>query len=197
MSFIGVDIGSSSFKVAKCMRMGTNFAIEAIGAVPNPAASVDFSEATVRQRASDSLKKLLSEMGMRERRVVIGISEAKVFSRVVSLPVMSDAELSTAITWEAEQFVPVPIAEVEMDYSVVRRPQPGSAETNMLVYLLASPKKYLSQIVDFAVGVGLEPIAIESEMVAVTRAITLDELEGATLCVHIEASSTMINSHSV
>jgi len=192
MSFFGLDIGSSSFKVTQVTKMGSSFGIDAIGAIVNPISSVDFSDVTLKQRASDALKKLLSEMGMKERRVVLGISESKVFSRVVSMPAMSDAELASAINWEAEQFVPMPIAEVEMDYSIVRRPLSEATDQTMLVYLLASPKKYLEEVLNFAVGVGLEPIAIESEMVGVSRSLTYGGLSGTSILVNIGATASTI-----
>ena len=172
--------------------MGGNFSVSAIGAISNPILSVDFTDTIARQRASDSLKKLLSEMHMREKRVVVGIAESKVYSRVLSMPNMSDAELTTAITWEAEQFVPVPIVEVEMDYTVIRRPTGANGNNKMLVYLLAAPKKYLEQVVGFVTGVGLEPVAIESEMMAVARSATYGGSPGTSMLLHIGASSTII-----
>jgi type IV pilus assembly protein PilM len=193
MSFFGLDIGTSSFKVLQASAVGPGVSVEAIGAIANPIASIEFSDKTQVQRASDSLKKLLGEMGLKEKRVVVGISEQKVYSRVVSMPAMPDSELASAIAWEAEQFVPVPIAEVEMDYAVVRRAKPGAEDNQMLVYLLASPKKYLNEIVEFVVGVGLEPIAIESEMAAAHRVMSKIGLEGSTLTLNVGASSSAIS----
>jgi Tfp pilus assembly PilM family ATPase len=86
---------------------------------------------------------------------------------------MSDAELASAVTWEAEQFVPIPVAEVEIDYSVIKKPPKGVSGEPMLVYLVAAPKKYLQSLVDFLVLTGIEPVAVESEMVAVSRAFSL------------------------
>jgi type IV pilus assembly protein PilM len=193
MSFIGLDLGTAALKVVSILPMGSNFGVDAIGAVPNPTGSVNLVDPTVKQRVGESLKKLLSDMGLRERRVVVGIPESQVFSRVIGLPIMSDAELASAIGWEAEQFVPVPIEEVEMDFSVVKRPPAGSAETTMLVYLIASPKKYLKGVVDFLSGLGLEPIAIESEMVAAARALSFGvAVTGTTLVVHMGAQSTVL-----
>jgi type IV pilus assembly protein PilM len=37
----------------------------------------------------------------------------------LSLPAMSDAELNEAIPWEAEQYIPFDLSEVQLDYQVV------------------------------------------------------------------------------
>lgn len=192
MSFFGLDIGSSSFKVAKLTPLGGVFMVNGIGATTNPAYTADLSDPTAKQKAVDSVKKLLSDMKMKERRVVVGIPESRVYSRVLTLPIMSDVELESAMKWEAEQFVPVPISEVELDYSMIRRGDGDKGASTMLVYLIASSKKYLTSVVDFVTSVGLEPIAIESEMVAITRVIAYSKLQGSSMILHVGSSATLI-----
>jgi type IV pilus assembly protein PilM len=104
---------------------------------------------------------------------------------------MSEAELASAIKWEAEQFVPIPVADVELDFSILSTSVPGE-DKKMLVYLVAAPKKYLQSLVDFLTSVGLEPIAVESEMVAVSRALTFGGQTSTTLILHIGAMSSVL-----
>lgn len=191
--YFGLDLGASSIKLCKAQPMGKQFRVEAISLAQNPVGSLDFSNQENKQKIGEAIKQLLKEAGIRDRRVVVAISESHVYSRVVEMPTMSDAELSSAIQWEAEQFVPVPIEEVEMDYTVVRRPPKGAKNEKMLVYLIASQKKYLQSFVDFLVELGLEPVAIESEMVALTRAFAPLLGEGVSLVLHLGALSSAIS----
>jgi len=193
-AYFGLDIGSSSIKVTQSSLMGTKaYTVEAVSLAMNPIGSVDFTNPEVVAKLGPVVKKLLSEAKIKDKRVVVSIAESRVYSRILAMPVMSEAELSSAIKWEAEQFVPVPVSEVELDFSIVKEPSKGSEDKKMLVYLVAAPKKYLQAMVDFLVGLGLEPIAVESEMVAVSRSMTFGNPTGTSLIVNMGAMSSVLS----
>ena len=192
-AYFGLDIGSSSIKATKVNLLGTKaFVVEAIGLVVNSAGSIDFTNPDTCLKLGPAIKQLLSEAKIHDKRVVVSISESRVYSRILQMPTMSEAELSSAIKWEAEQFVPVPVADVELDFSVLEQQVSGSSDKKMLVYLVAAPKKYLSAMVDFLVSIGLEPIAVESEMVAVSRALTFGQKMSTSLILHMGAMSSVL-----
>ena len=191
--YFGLDIGSSSIKVAESSLMGTKaYTVDAIGLTMNPAGSVDFTNPEVVAKIGPAVKNLISEVKIREKRVVVSVAESRVYSRILTMPTMSEAELSSAIKWEAEQFVPIPVADVELDFSIVSQNNTANLDKKMLVYLVAAPKKYLQAMVDFLISLGLEPIAVESEMVAVTRSLTFGTTTGTSLIVHIGAMSSVL-----
>jgi type IV pilus assembly protein PilM len=192
-AYFGLDIGSSSIKVTQSTVTGAKtFTVDSVGLALNPAGSIDFANPTVVEKLGPAVKQLLSEARIREKRVVVAVAENKVYSRILTMPTMSEAELSSAIKWEAEQFVPIPVAEVELDFSILEQQDKSTTDKKMLVYLVAAPKKYLQSMVDFLVGIGLEPIAVESEMVAVSRSLTFGAGESTTLIVHMGAMSTVL-----
>ncbi len=191
-AYFGLDFGSSSLKLVQVDLAGAkSFTVRAIGWAPNVAGSLDFADPQVAQKLRAAVKQLMTDAKVKEKRVVVTVPESQVFSRIVAMPSMSDAELSSAIMWEAEQFVPIPIADVEIDYSVVKQSPKGS-NAKMLVYLVAAPKKQLQALVDFLLSCGLDPIAVESEMVAVSRAITFGENVVPSMVVNVGALSTII-----
>lgn len=190
--YFGLEFGSSSIKVAQVTLTGPKaFVVNALGSGPNAAGSLDFAEPMITQKIAASLKKVLADSGIKEKRVVVAIPESQVFSRIIEMPPMSEAELTSAISWEAEQFVPIPIAEVELDYSIV---DPGNhnKDKKMLVYMVAAPKKKLQAMVDFLINVGLDPIAVESEMVAIARSLSYLPSSGPTLILSMGALSSLI-----
>lgn len=192
-AYFGLDIGSSSIKVSQVSLLGNKaFAVEASGLAVNPIGSADFTNPEVQTKLKPVIKQLLAEAKIHEKRVVVSIAESRVYSRILSMPNMSEAELASAIKWEAEQFVPVPVADVELDFSILQQPVGKGDEQKMLVYLVAAPKKYLQAMVDFVVSTGLEPIAVESEMVAVSRAFTYGGGTATSLLVHMGAMSTVL-----
>lgn len=192
-AYFGLDVGSSSVKITQSTVMGSkSFTVLACGLAVNPAGSVDFTNSEVTTKLGPVIKKLLSDSKIYDKRVVASVSENRVYSRILTMPTMSEAELSSAIKWEAEQFVPIPVAEVELDFSIIDDNVDTADGKKMLVYLVAAPKKYLQSMVDFLIGIGLEPIAIESEMVAVSRSLTFASNPTTSLIVHMGAMSTVL-----
>jgi type IV pilus assembly protein PilM len=192
-AYFGLDIGSSSIKATQSSLMGTKaFTVEANGLVMNPGGSVDFKNPDVVAKVGPAIKQLLAETKIKEKRVVVSVAESRVYSRILTMPQMSEAELASAIKWEAEQFVPIPVAEVELDFSILEQQIAGSTDKKMLVYLVAAPKTYLQSMVDFLTGVGLEPIAVESEMVAVSRSLTFGAAASTSLVLHMGAMSSVL-----
>ncbi len=191
--YFALDIGSSTIKVLQSSLMGTkSYTVEAVGLSLNPAGSVDFLNPAVTAKLGPAIKSLLSESKIRGHRVVVSVSESRVYSRILTMPTMSEAELSSAIKWEAEQFVPIPVSEVELDFSIISSSEGTGNDKKMLVYLVAAPKKYLQAMVDFLVGLGLDPIAVESEMVALTRALTFGMAPSTSLIVNLGAMSSVL-----
>jgi type IV pilus assembly protein PilM len=192
-AYFGLDIGSSSIKVTQSSLMGAKaFTVVANGLIMNPAGSVDFTNPEVVAKVGPAVKKLLAETKINEKRVVVSVAESRVYSRILVMPQMSEAELASAIKWEAEQFVPIPVTEVELDFSILEQQVAGTTDKKMLVYLVAAPKKYLQSMVDFLTGIGLEPIAVESEMVAVSRALTFGATPSTSLVLHMGAMSSVL-----
>lgn len=191
--FFALELGSSSVKLAALDLVGIkSFTISALGKVANDAGSLDLTNVNVQEKLAGSVRKLIAEFGVREKRVVISIPESQVYSRVIEMPYMTEAELSSAINWQAEQFVPIPLADVEIDFAVVKEPIAKSNDQKMLVYMVAAPKKLLKEMVDFMIKIGLEPIAVESEMVSISRAISMLNLNGPTLILNLGALSSVI-----
>ncbi len=191
--YFGLDIGSSSIKATKSNLLGSKqFLVEANGLVMNPAGSVDFTNPEVVVKLAPAVKNLLSEAKIKDKRVVVSVAESRVYSRILVMPQMTEAELSSAIKWEAEQFVPIPVSEVELDFSILEQQIPGSTDKKMLVYLVAAPKNYLQAMVNALTGFGLEPIAVESEMVAVSRSLTFGTTPGTSLILHMGAMSSVL-----
>lgn len=190
--YFGLEFGSSSIKVVQVTLTGPKaFVVTALGSGTNSAGSLDFADPVISNKIASSLKKVIAESGIKEKRVVVAIPESQVFSRIIEMPQMSEAELTSAISWEAEQFVPIPISEVELDYSIVDAGG-GNRDKKMLVYMVAAPKKKLQAMVDFLINVGLDPIAVESEMVAIARSLSYLPSAGPTLIVSLGALSTLI-----
>ena len=123
-STVGVDIGSSAVK-AVCMRRGrSGWSLVAAGEAPLPDGSIQDGAVADPGLVSDTVSQLLDSLKLRRASVASALSGHAVIVKRLSLPSMSAAELTEAIPWEAEQYIPFDLADVQLDYQVVGSKQP-------------------------------------------------------------------------
>lgn len=191
---IGLDIGSFSIKVVSLSKKGTGYRLERIGISLNPHGERPGNDETSQNRVGEAVKKLLADTKLSGSKAVLALPESQVYTKVIEMPVLSDSELASAIHWEAEQYIPVPVDQVNIDYEIISRPEKASVGDKMEVFLVAAPKKVVSRLSGFAGKCGVEVVSLETEMVAVSRAMIRNETGTApTMLVHIGASSSDIS----
>lgn len=170
MRSFGLDIGANLIKVVQLRPEKEKYQLLAIGMSSLPASFQ--SESKMDQQAiAEAIKKLLPDSGITAKGAVLALPESQVFSRVIELPPLSEAELEGAIKWEAEQYIPIPIKDASVDYQIISKPPKGATEQQMEVFLVAAPKDLVEKYLKLLKIAGLQPLALETELVSVCRAL--------------------------
>jgi len=186
----GLDIGSYSIKVAQIEKKGKGYKLAAIGEVRTPVNIVSQSEVDKRALAT-SIKKLVAEAKIGAKEAVLSLSESSVYTQVIELPYLSQTELASAISYEAEQYIPVPINEVKLEYIVLSTFSKGLREKKMEVLLVAARKYAIDRIVLITELAGFTPIALETEILSLVRVINFS-LDKDCLILDLGNASTNI-----
>lgn len=194
---IGLDIGTFSIKVVSLSKKGAGYRLDSIGIVLNPFGGRPGDDETSQNKVAEAVKKLLSDTKLGGSKAALALPQSQVYTKVIEMPSLSDSELATAIHWEAEQYIPIPIDQVNIDYEIISRPGKNSADNKMEVLLVAAPKKVVTRLSAFAGKCGVEVVSLETEMIVVSRAMIREESDTvATLLAHIGASSTDVGIFS-
>lgn len=168
---IGLDIGSHSIKLIELGYENNKFGLMAAGSTPTPPNSISSSIPAELEKVAAAVTRLMKDTGAKGKSVQIALPESKVFTRVVEIPALTDRELGSAIKWEAEQYIPLPLDQVNLDYTVLRDSK-MTGTNKMEILLVAAPKnlieKYLS-ILEFA---DLSVTNAETEIIASSRALS-------------------------
>lgn len=104
------------------------------------------------------------------KRVAIAIPAYRTFTRSLQLPLLKPKELSEAVQLEAEQYIPVPLEELYLDYEVIKR----TADSTELL-AVAAPQTIVDSYLDLAQILGLEAVLIEPTLSSLGRLFSLDE----------------------
>lgn len=185
---VGLDIGSKTIKVIELAKNGAVWELKASGAVGYTGASPDkMTDDKDYEALADILSKLIKQIKITTRDVNIALPEPAVFTRVIKFPLLNDEEVSAAVKWEAEQYIPIPLAEAIVQHSILER---NEATNSVSVLLVAAPRVLVEKYVKIARLAGLTPISAESDLIALCR--SLAPTKGVSLVVDLGAASTDI-----
>ncbi len=169
---IGIDVGSSSIKLVQLKETKGSYQLLNIGIVPLP------PEAIVDNTLMDSslivaaVKNLVASLGVKVKDAACSISGNSVIIRKIVLPVMPPEELEEQISWEAEQYIPFDINDVNMDFQIL---SPDSIDpSKMNVLLVASKKDIINDYVTVFNEAGMHLSVIDVDSFAVQNAFELN-----------------------
>ena len=189
----GLDIGSQSIKVMQLDQRQQHSVVTAYGTVrtdnkimkdgvvtniPETAKLIDYLLA-------NNLKGKLST-----NRVVMGIPVSHVFTRVLTLPVMSKRELDSAVQLEVEQSVPIPSKNLYFDYETTDIGEPDT----MLVRMVAAPRTIVDSYVAVCDLLGLDLALVQTNIRADAQlCLTYEEVSGRRPYIIIDVGGSSID----
>ena len=165
---VGVDIGTHSIKVVELQWSGKSIQLQSFGVAPIPAQSIVDGAILDKGAIVDSLQGLLRERKVRRKQAAMGLSGHSVIVKKISLPEMTEVELEESIHWEAEQYIPFDIDDVNIDFQII---DGGSAEEGKMdVLLVAAKKDKIDDYTDLLIQAGLQPAVVDLDAFALQNA---------------------------
>jgi len=191
-SLLGIDIGSHSIKLIELGREKEAITLLSAGSVPTPTKALSSNVASDAEAVAYVIKQLVRDTGAKSEKVNIALPESQVFTRVIEVPQLSNRELTSAIQWEAEQYIPLPLDQVNMDFTILRDAK-TTTNGKMEVLLIAAPKVLIERYMTILELADLTPMFAETEVVASSRAIarSVSSLKNVVL-ISIGAQTTEI-----
>ena len=188
----GLDIGTSSIKAALVKKDGNAFRLESIAVTQSTPKGL-LSESLIDfQALADVIRKMLNEANLKITNVVFCLPESQVYTKIIEMPQLSDQELSAALKFEMEQYIPLPLDQVKTDWVVLSRSD-SSGKKTMEVMIIAAPLNIVSKYEKLSEMLNLVPSAIESEVVSVHRALLpLVNNASSNMILHIGGTTSSI-----
>ncbi|MBI2068730.1 MAG: type IV pilus assembly protein PilM [Candidatus Yanofskybacteria bacterium] len=204
---LGIDIGTASIKVVELQKKGQRFELSNYGLFELKSGVSD-SQATAGRgilKLPDEeiiwgIKEVIKKSGIKSTDVVASIPSFSTFSTIIEMPYLSEQDLAKALPFEAKKYIPIPLNEVVLDWSIIDisnvNPVPGksglgSKPTTVEVFVAAVPKEETVRYQRIMKGAGLNLRALELENTALIRALLGNDLS-STAIVNIGGRSTSI-----
>lgn len=165
----GLDIGATTMKVVWLSWEKSGFLLNSSLIAPTPLKGILSESPLDQDEMANAIRKLIDEAKITTAYVNIALPENQVYTRVIEMPVLSDKELSSAIYWEAEQHIPVPLTNLTLDWQVLKRPQTQTEVQKLEVLLVGAPTMLIDKYERFLSMAGLIISSIETEILSAVR----------------------------
>lgn len=137
---LGLDIGTSTIKLIELDVGRKTSSLVSFAIVPTPPQAFSSGEILDPQAIAGAIRELLAKTGTKRDRVAVGLGGASVIVKRITIPRMEKDLIAEQIRWEAEQYIPYDINEVNLGFEILRA---GSSEENMDLLLVAAVSNHV------------------------------------------------------
>lgn len=177
----GLDISDLSLKIIKLKKKGKFLDLASLGEQKIKPGIIKAGEIRKEEDLVKIIREALSQVkgqAIKTKYVVTSLPEEKAFLQVIKMPTMSAEDLKSAVIYEAENYIPLPIQDVYLDSQIV---PPVDHLKELDVLIAALPKKTVEPYISCLKKADLKPICLEIESLAIARALVKDEVSTSPL----------------
>jgi type IV pilus assembly protein PilM len=191
---VGLDIGSSAVKAVELKAAGKNYRVTAFGIEPVPPDSIVDGAIIDGAAVADAIRRLFENKAFKTKEVAASLSGNAVIVKKISLPVMTEAELAESIYWEAEQYIPFDIQDVNLDYQILDAGTGADSKGTMDVLLVAAKKEKIADYTGVISQAGRVPVVVDVDAFALQNAYEINYgLDPQAVVVLLNAGASAIN----
>lgn len=168
---VGLDLGSSSIKMAELKAVGKSYKLTHFGMTSLKEGTIDGGEISDPAALSQNILALHKELKIKTKNVCSGMFGGAVIVKKISMPRIDPKMIGEQIQWEAEQYIPFDLSEVNLDYHLIR--SHPSSET-MDVLLVAAKHDYIIRYFEAIETAGLRCATIDVNGFALANCFELN-----------------------
>jgi type IV pilus assembly protein PilM len=195
-SLVGLDIGSSAVKAVELKPAGKAFKVTAFGSEPVPPDSIVDGAIIDAAAVADAIRRLFESRNIKTKDVAASLSGNAVIVKKITLPTMTAAELAESIYWEAEQYIPFDIQDVNLDYQILDAGDAQNAKGTMDVLLVAAKKEKIADYTGVIAQAGRSAVVVDVDAFALQNAYETNygiDPGAVVVLLNAGASATNIN----
>ena len=194
-SVVGLDIGSSAVKAVELKATGNSYRVAAFGSQPVPPDSIVDGAIIDAGAVADAIRRLFdANKAFKAKDVCASLSGNAVIVKKITLPVMTQAELDESIYWEAEQYIPFDVQDVNLDYQILDPGTGPESRGSMEVLLVAAKKDKIGDYTGVIAQAGRNAVVVDVDAFALQNAYETNYgLEPGQVVVLLNAGASAIN----
>jgi len=191
---VGLDIGSRTIKAAEIIESNKGRTLKRFGMTDIKPGLIEDGAINEPEEVAEAVTELFKSFGVREKNVAISIGGYSVIVKKINVQTMAEDQLQETIHFEAEQYIPFDISDVNLDFQIL-----GPNENNpnqMNVFLVAAKKEMVNDYINLVNLAGLNPCIIDVEAFALQNIFEINydlKDDDNIALIDIGASKTSLN----
>ncbi|MFO7964931.1 MAG: type IV pilus assembly protein PilM [Desulfobacterales bacterium] len=161
---VGLDIGSRTIKAGEITGTKKGYNLTKLGMVEIAPGLIEEGNITDPEQVANAIRRLFKTYDIKEQNVAVSIGGYSVIVKKINVQTMSEEQLQETIYFEAEQYIPFDISDVNIDFQIL-----GEAEGNpnqMNVILVAAKKEMVNNYINLIQLANLTPCIIDIDAFA-------------------------------
>ncbi len=169
---IALDIGSNSIKVAQMNQTKKGWELVKLGLAELPPEAIVDGSIIDSMTVTNTIRDLIKEQNIGIKDTISSLTGHSVIIKKVNFPAMTEEELADSIQWEAEQYIPFPIIDVNIDFQILGADTEGRGQ--MDVMLVAVKKDVINDYTNVIKEAGLNPVIIDVDSFALENMMEIN-----------------------
>ena len=192
---VGLDIGSSAVKAVEVKPAGKGYKVTAFGTEPVPPDAIVDGAIIDAGSVAEAIRRVFDgNKAFKAKDVCASLSGNAVIVKKITLPVMTENELAESIYWEAEQYIPFDIQDVNLDYQILDPGTGPHSRGSMDVLLVAAKKEKIGDYTNVISQAGRTPVIVDVDAFALQNAFEVNYgLDAGRVVVLLNAGASAIN----
>ena len=197
-SIIGLELDSKEIRAVEVSGSKQKPVVINWGTIELPEGIVKGGRVSDKQLFPVYLTKLFNENGFKSKDVILGVNNQDVIVRFANLPKVSKDKIKNMIRFQAKDYIPVPIEEIELDYIVLDEKNTENGEQLNLM-LVGARRNMLKDFIEVFTNARLTVREIDSTMLALGRSALIESVDGnfALACFNNDIGNILIFSNGV
>lgn len=171
---VGLDIGTHAVRAVEVSVGRGRPTLHRFAQVALPFGAVVAGEVVDAPTVAVALRRLWREAGFTSKKVVVGVANQRVVARTTELPAMPDAEMRTALRYQVQELIPIPVADAVLDHQIIERVTDGEGQERLRLLVVAAHRDMLRSLLGALDGAGLAASRIDLVPFALVRSLHVD-----------------------
>jgi len=191
VEFFGLDIGSTEIRLVQLSGKGPHKTLVRYAYLPIQSNISRSDLATDREKLASMITTLVSKSGVTTKNVAVGLFSQKVFTTIFEVDKTSKEELEKSIKYQIDSIIPTPIEFSKIDWTIIGDSPKNAGKLEILLSSVAN--QTLEDLMSMLEGIGLNVIAFEPDIFAVTRSLSSYDDKSSYVILDFGSSSTDFN----
>ncbi len=198
-NILGLDISSTSVKLLELAQEGDNYRVQSLAVEPLPDNAVVDKNIQDIDAVGETIQKAVKRSGTKIKNAAVAVAGSAVITKIIPMPAgLNDTELEAQIEMEADQYIPYPLEEINLDFEIIG---PSEHNPETVDVLLAASRSENIELRSAALAIGgltpkivdVEAYTIENSSKLISHQLKETSEDNIIAVIDIGATMTSLN----